>query len=195
MTLEIRPAQPADRASIRRVVEAAFADHGEQVAAMVDALDAARRTRLSLVAEYDGAVVGQAQLSQSWVDARERLVEVLVLSPLGVLPELQNQGIGSKLVAAALAAARELGAPAVFLEGDPDYYSRLGFEPGAAHGFTPPSARIPAPAFQVVVLDAEAVLPGALVYCDAFWELDCVGLRDPRLSRVEEALGIEQLFD
>jgi putative acetyltransferase len=192
VSLEIRPAQTADRESIRRVVEAAFADHGEEVANLVEALDAARRTRLSLVAEYDGAVVGHVQLSQSWIDARERLLEVLVLSPLGVLPERQHQGIGSKLVAAALAGARELGAPAVFLEGDPGYYSKRGFEPGAAHGVTPPSVRIPAPAFQVVVLDADALLPGALVYCDAFWELDCVGLRDPRLAQVEQALAARQ---
>jgi hypothetical protein len=28
-------------------------------------------------------------------------------------------------------------------------------------------------------------MTGALVYCDAFWASDCVGLRDPDLARWE----------
>ncbi len=50
--------------------------------------------------------------------------------------------------------------------------------------------RIPDPAFQVAVLDAhEAWMTGALVYCEAFWALDCVGLRDPLLAELEESLS------
>ena len=29
-------------------------------------------------------------------------------------------------------------------------------------------------------------MTGGLVYCDAFWELDCVGLRDPLLAELEQ---------
>ena len=135
--------------------------------------------RLSLVAcSDDGAVVGHTMLSRGWVDAPRNLVDVLVLSPLSVDPPVQRQGIGSTLVRAALDAAASLGAPAVFLEGSPDYYRRFGFEPGAARGFTPPSVRIPGPGFQVVVLPAwQDWMTGALVYPDAFWALDKVGLR------------------
>jgi putative acetyltransferase len=92
-------------------------------------------------------------------------------------------------VTAAVARARELGAPAVFLEGSPDYYSSRGFEPAAPRGFGRPSARIPEPAFQVVLLDAhEPWMTGALVYCEAFWAHDCVGLRDPLLATLEQRL-------
>src|SRR5699024_378905 len=111
-------------------------------------------------------------------DAPERLVDVLVLSPLAVSPAHQAQGIGGRLIAEALGAARELGVPAVFLEGGPGYYARHGFEPAADHGFLRPSARIPAPAFQVHLLAGhESWMRGAVVYCDAFWEVDGVGLR------------------
>ncbi|HET7661668.1 MAG TPA: N-acetyltransferase [Oryzihumus sp.] len=172
---------PAERASVRRVVEAAFgAQEGPQVAALVDALQAsdAFADRLSFVAEQDGAVVGHVMLTRGWVDAPQRLVEVLVLSPLSVLPEHQRGGVGRALVAHAVAAAGDAGSPAVFLEGSPAYYSRLGFEPGSAHGFTRPSVRIPEPAFQVVTLPArEPWMTGALVYPDPFWVHDCVGLR------------------
>ena len=80
---------------------------------------------------------------------------------------------------AALAGAEELGAPAVFLEGSWNYYPRFGFEPGGTKGFSRPSERIPERAFQVVQLPAwEPWMTGALVYPEAFWIMDAVGLRD-----------------
>ena len=46
--------------------------------------------------------------------------------------------------------------------------------------------RIPEPAFQVVILGGhEEWMTGALVYCEPFWAHDSVGLRDPRLERLE----------
>jgi putative acetyltransferase len=175
----IRPATDADTGAVLRVVEAAFGPaKGPRVARMVTALDDADCTRASLVAELEGDVVGHVQLSRSWVDAREALVDVLVLSPLSVAPDHHGKGIGTALLAAATAEAERLGAPAVFLEGSPAFYGSRGWSPGGEHGFTPPSTRIPAPAFQVVLLTGhEEWMTGALVYCDPFWAHDCVGLR------------------
>jgi putative acetyltransferase len=141
------------------------------------------------VAFVDGTVVGDVLLSHSWVDAREALVDVLVLSPLSVAPSHQGGGFGTELVRAAIEAAREAGAPALFLEGSPAYYASRGFEPAMPRGFLRPSARIPEPAFQVAVLDGhEEWMTGALVYCEPFWRHDCVGLRDPELSEIERVL-------
>ena len=184
--MEIRPATPDDHDGVRRVVGAAFDD--DRVPRLVDALEAAGDVVASLVAVEDEQVVGHVMLNRSWVDARERLVPVAVLSPLSTEPDHQRQGIGTALVEAALEWARSAGEPAVFLEGDPGFYSTRGFEPGTALGFTAPSVRIPGPAFQVAVLDPE-VPRGALVYCQTFWTEDCVGLRDPRLAQVEERLA------
>lgn len=175
---------------MHRVIAAAFSSHPDEVVAMVRALDDSGRTRASLVAEVDGEVAGHVQLSQSWVDARRELVEVLVLSPLGVLPSHQGGGIATRLLAAAVEVARRSGVPAVFLEGSPDFYGARGWERGSSLGFERPSVRIPDPAFQVITFPSrEEWMSGRLVYCDAFWELDCVGLRDPRLAAVEEALA------
>jgi putative acetyltransferase len=186
----IRPEAPADRSAVGRVVREAFDDHPDEVAAMVDLLNSSGSTRASLVAEVDGEVVGHVQLSRSWVDARVRLVEVLVLSPLGVLPARQRSGIGTALLAAAVDAARESGVPAVFLEGSPSYYSARGFTQASTLGFARPSVRIPDPAFQVVVFDSrEEWMNGRFVYCEAFWALDCVGLRDPLLAELEQVFG------
>jgi putative acetyltransferase len=169
------------------VVAAAFEEEGPVIVDLLAALDASRMTQLSLVAEADGVVVGHVQLNRSWLDAREALVDVLVLSPLSVEPGHQGHGIGTLLVRAAVDAAAQAGSPAVFLEGSPDYYGTRGFERASLRGFTRPSVRIPEPAFQVAVLDAhEEWMTGALVYCDAFWAHDCVGLRDPLLAELEE---------
>ena len=129
-------------------------------------------------ADDDGAVVGHVMLSRGWVDSPRELVEVLVLSPLSVDPPRQGVGIGGELVRAALREAEAFGAPEVFLEGDPGYYARFGFRPAAGSGFTRPSVRIPDAAFQVVLLTAhEPWMTGALVYPEAFWAHDSVGLR------------------
>lgn len=187
----IRPATDADAAAIRRVTTRAF-NHDPEVADLVDGL-AAGAARISLVAVEGGAVeggavVGHVMLSHAWVDAEPSLVDVLVLSPLSVEPDRQRRGIGGELVHAALAAAESLGAPAVFLEGSWVYYSRFGFEPGRARGFVRPSVRIPEPAFQVVVLPAwQPWMTGALVYPEAFWQHDAVGLRGEQLRRVQAA--------
>jgi putative acetyltransferase len=188
--VEVRPARPSDRAEVRRVAAAAFGDEGPTITALLGALDAAGRVVASLVAEVDGSVVGHVQLNRSWLDTRERLVDVLVLSPLSVEPGRQGRGIGGALVAAAIAAAGEHGAPALFLEGSPAYYGARGFRRADELGFGRPSARIPGAAFQVAVLPGhEEWMRGRLVYCDAFWELDCVGLRDPLLAELEDGLA------
>lgn len=173
----IRPQRDGDAAAVRAVTARAFGR--PQVVELVDAL-AAGPARLSLVAEDEhGAIVGQTMLSRGWIDAPTQLAEVLILSPLSVDPPVQGRGIGGELVRAALAGAEELGAPALFLEGDPRYYSRFGFVAGSTRGFAPPSVRIPDAGFQVVVLPAwEEWITGALVYPEAFWALDCVGLRE-----------------
>jgi putative acetyltransferase len=127
----------------------------------------------------DRRLVGIVQLSRGWLDAPARLAEVLVLSPLAVLPELQGRGIGAALVRAAIGIAEQLDAPLLFLEGSARYYPRFGFVPGLDRGFLRPSIRIPEPAFQVMVLPSwQDWMVGALVYPEAFWRHDAVGLRE-----------------
>ena len=103
-----------------------------------------------------------------------------MLSPLAVSPEWQKQGVGSGLVRLGLEILAERGVPVVFLEGDPGYYSRLGFAAGGDLGFRKPSLRIPDGAFQAVTLPAyEQWMTGTLVYSEPFWQHDAVGLRNP----------------
>lgn len=177
--VEIHTEQESDLEGIRRVHTAAFGDDG-RVAELVDALRAAPAPLppLSFAASVDGQVAGHVMLSASRLDAPPRLIDVYVLSPLGVLPALQRRGIGTQLIAHALAAAREVSVPLVFLEGNPAYYGSRGFERADVLGFRSPSLRIPPPAFQVARLPGyETWMTGTMVYSEPFWALDCVGLR------------------
>ena len=180
----IRPERVEDHDAVREVHRRAFGD-GERVPTLVDALRAARPSLapLSLVATVDERVVGHVMLSACRLDALPRLVDVFSLSPLGVLPEFQRQGIGTRLVERALAGADGRGIPLVFLEGSPLYYGKRGFADATKSGFRPPTLRYPPGAFQVATLSSyEEWMTGTFVYSDVFWSLDCVGLRGERLA-------------
>jgi putative acetyltransferase len=187
--MSIRAERPADLDAVRRVHTAAFEDDG-LVADLVASLRStpAALTPVSFVAvsaapdagDAGGSVVGHVMLSASRLDAPPRLVDVYVLSPLGVLPEFQGQGIGTALIRHALAASRDLPSPLVFLEGSPEYYGKRGFERAGDLGFRRPSVRIAPEAFQVARMPGyEPWMTGTLVYSEPFWAHDCVGLREP----------------
>ena len=181
-TVLIRAEGLEDQAAVGRLHRVAFGDEGAVVAPLVDDLRRSLDTEpgLSLVAVDDGVVVGHVMFTRNLLDAPAQLVDVQVLSPLGVLPDRQRQGIGTALIRHGLdlLAGREV--PLVFLEGSPAYYGRLGFRPAGEHGFRRPSLRIPPAAFQVQTLPAyEPWMTGTLVYRHEFWDHDAVGLREP----------------
>jgi putative acetyltransferase len=179
--VQAREERSDDAEAVAEVHRAAFGGHGAVVAALVEDLRAGVTSGdgLSLVAERDGGVVGHVMFSRGLLDAPARLVAVQILSPVGVRPAMQGQGIAAALIGRGLEILSARRVPAVFLEGDPGYYSRLGFVPAKALGFRKPSLRIPDAAFQVMTLSAhEPWMTGTVVYHDAFWRHDAVGLRD-----------------
>lgn len=192
---DIRPAEPGDADAVLLVIRAAFGAgapaHGDQVADLWAAVRAGDHLLAERVAVVDGEVVGHVGVSHCWIDARRELASACMLSPLSTLPDRQGSGIGTALVAAAVDAARGLDRPALFLEGSPTYYGSRGFEPASTYGFEAPTPRVPAPAFQVVLLgDQPDWLSGRVVYPEVWWRHDSTGLRDPDLAEIEAAFGI-----
>lgn len=114
----IRPEATGDHDKIDLLLESAF--EGRDESRLVRALRRDGDLALSLVATAAGQVVGHVALSR--IEASQ---PVLALAPLAVAPPLQSRGLGSALVAAALAHA---GATSVVVLGSPDYYRRFGFE-------------------------------------------------------------------
>jgi putative acetyltransferase len=179
--MRVRAEQPADELAVDQVITEAFADDGVSIVALVHELRklVASDAGSSLVADDDGQIVGHVMLTRSLLDAPPRLLDVQVLSPLAVTPDLQRQGIGGALVLAGLDEMRRQGVPIVFLEGHPGYYQRFGFAPGLELGFRKPSLRIPDAAFMALRLESyEPWMTGTLVYTHEFWDFDAIGLRD-----------------
>ena len=88
---------------------------------------------LSLVAQIGEKIVGQIVLYKMQIHCGDKIEEQLVLSPLSVHVDYFGQGIGAALIAEGCKRAREHGYRAVFLCGDPAYYSRFGFVPTHRH--------------------------------------------------------------
>lgn len=171
--------EPDEFEAMRELSVAAFGDD-PTIRVLLDAMRESWswEDELSFVAVDDGDVVGQVLYSHAILDAPDRLIDVLLLSPIGVRPDLQRTGIGKQLIGHSLAVLAERDEPMIFLEGHPSYYPQFGFVEGAGLGFVAPSLRIPPPAFMVRPLpNYDPSMTGTLVYPDVFWRTDSVGLR------------------
>ncbi|WP_310395653.1 N-acetyltransferase [Hymenobacter sp.] len=141
MAITIRPEQAADINTITRLTEAAFqpepyASHTEHL--IVNALRRSNQLTVSLVAVEGDTIMGHVAISP--VTISSGATGWYGLGPISVWPERQHQGIGSKLMAAALAALQHQGGLGCVLLGSPAYYGRFGFraQPGLLLPDTPP---------------------------------------------------------
>lgn len=131
---------------------------------------------LSLVAVVEEQVVGHVMFSYMTLESPTGDMRILDLAPLAVLPDHQNQGVGTALTEHGLGLVEALGEPLVLVEGIPSYYPRFGFERASLHGITPPSAKVPDEAFMVKILpNYDPSYRGRVRYPPAFYEADAVG--------------------
>jgi putative acetyltransferase len=150
--MEIRLERAEDHAAIREVNRLAFGRGEEEL--LVDALRAGGYTRLSLVAEDEGRIVGHILFSELPIVTQRGKIDALALAPMAVIPHRQRQGIGSMLVREGLRACADLGHRIVIVLGHPGYYPRFGFSAKLAERLASPYS---GDAFMALEL-----LPGAL---------------------------------
>ncbi|BAY91976.1 MULTISPECIES: GNAT family N-acetyltransferase [unclassified Tolypothrix] len=129
MNITIRKEVPGDVADIEALTTAAFlnttySSHTEQL--IVNALRDSGNLTISLVAEADSKIVGHVAVSP--VSISDGSQGWYGLGPISVSPQHQGVGIGSQLMREALATLRQLGASGCVLLGNPNYYSRFGFQ-------------------------------------------------------------------
>lgn len=136
MTPTIRHETAADHEAVRHVNRLAFGRDDE--AGLVDALRSGGYSRVSLVAEIDGAVVGHILFSDLPILTDNGIVSALSLAPMAVLPDFQKKGIGSALVQKGLEICRGAGHHIVVVLGHPDYYPRFGFSAKLAEPLSSP---------------------------------------------------------
>jgi len=128
----IREERPEDIAGIYLVNERAFNQPDE--ANLVDLLRAHGKVSLSLVAVDDDRVLGHILFSPVTIERSAKTVSAIGLAPMAVLPEFQNQGIGSMLVRSGIEECRKAGHDCVIVLGHPEYYPRFGFVPASRYG-------------------------------------------------------------
>ena len=132
--MNIRAESTDDYAAVREVNEQAFGQPDE--ADLVDALRLRDEPSISLVAVADGRIVGHIFFSTVRVESETSAFSAMGLAPMAVLPEFQNQGIGSELVRRGLEECRRLGHEVVVVLGHPEYYPRFGFVPASQKGLS-----------------------------------------------------------
>lgn len=129
MNLFIRPENSADIPQIDEITRKAFEFHPishQTEHFIIKALRANGALSVSLVAEIQGCCVGHIAFSPAVIsDGTEGWFG---LGPISVLPEFQNQGIGTELMHQGLEAIRRLNAKGCALAGDPKFYERFGFK-------------------------------------------------------------------
>lgn len=128
----VRRETEADHLAVRQVNERAFERASE--ADLVDALRKSVEPHISLVAEQDGQIVGHIFFSPVVIESEASEFTALGLGPMAVLPEFQNQGIGSELMRRGLEECLSMGHDVVVVVGHPDYYPRFGFAPAHRKG-------------------------------------------------------------
>jgi putative acetyltransferase len=159
----IREETPSDTAGVRDVLRAAF--KGEVETNLVDDLRADGDIVLSLVAaDPKDGVVGYVAFPRLWVAE----TPCIGLAPVAVAPEYQRRGIGKALIEQGMATLKQRGEKLVFVLGEPDYYTRFGFDPLAATAFT---SDYSGPYFMAYRLEGAPAF-GAVRYPPAFARLD-----------------------
>ena len=157
--LIIRGEHPTDLAAIHDLVAAAFQRPDE--AFLVDHLHSDGACVISLVAVDGDEIVGHVLFSRMVAPFR-----ALGVGPVSVRPNRQRAGIGSQLIRTGLDQAREAGWQGVFVVGDPNFYTKFGFDPAFASGFI---SRYSGPHLMALALGSELpIREGVIEYSSTF---------------------------
>jgi len=114
----IRKAQISDVKEIQKLLMK-FASQGDMLSRSLSELYESLRD--FYVFEDDGALLGTAALHIVWDDLAE-------VRSVAVAEEVGRKGIGSRLVQACIAEARQIGLKRIFcLTYKPDFFAKLGF--------------------------------------------------------------------
>ena len=131
MDIQIRSEEARDIEQVREIVRAAFP--GDAESKLVDAIRTNGKASISLVAAKGDEVLGYILFSPVSATPPSE-AKGLGLAPVAVHPEVQSQGIGSKLILEGLHLCRELGCDYCVVLGSPKYYHRFGFEKASPFG-------------------------------------------------------------
>jgi putative acetyltransferase len=162
----IRLEESSDWSAVYAIYTAAFGHSTE--ADLVQHLRADGDLILSLMA-YTEEPAGHIAFSRLALNETPS-VKGCVLAPLAIVPSWQRRGLGSTLVREGLERLTQSGLDLVAVLGDPNYYSRFGFEPELARRLKTP---YDGPYLQALALSEKGKeAHGSVSYARAFAELN-----------------------
>lgn len=168
MNITIRPEEHSDFEQIRALNILAFNRVDE-----ADIIDRIRDEKeylpaLSFVVVNDTKIIGHIMLSKITIGKHSE--GLVALAPMAVLPDFQNQSIGSQLVVHAIAEAKKIGLSAIVVLGHPNYYPRFGFVRASLKDITCPFEGVPDEVFLVYELYENSLkgISGMVTYSPAF---------------------------
>lgn len=170
-SIQIRQEIPEDFTSVHELLTKAFGQNNE-----ADLVSALRKNaevfvpQLSLVALENDIVVGHILFTKiKIIDDLQNPHVSLALAPMAVLPDYQNNGIGSLLVKKGLEEAKNIGFTSVIVLGHEHYYPKFGFQPASQFGIRSPF-EVPDPIFMAIELQTGGFknISGVVVYPDEF---------------------------
>jgi len=168
-SVDVRLEEEVDFPQVYATQRAAFESPVQ--ARLVETLRDSGCSSLSLVALVAGDIVGHIFFSPVTIESAPSC-RAAQLSPVAVHPSRQGQGVGSALIRTGLSHCPSRGWAAVFLVGNPLYYSRFGFEMARPRGL---SCRGPHdPFLQVLELERGALSAarGHVEFHPAFAEVE-----------------------
>ena len=98
---------------------------------------------LDLLAEKDGEIAGHFIMSKFPI-SNQHQNEILVLAPVCVAIERQRQGIGLQMLHEGIKLARKIGYKGIIVEGNPEFYNKLGFVTSTEFGIYASEKNLPA---------------------------------------------------
>ena len=167
--MKIRQEIPKDYKLIYNLIKEAFADAEKSDGNEHNLVSALRNSRafipeLSLVAEYNGKIVGHIMFTKAEIGNSTQLA----LAPLSVLPQYQRQGIGKALIAQGHKIAKQLGYEYSIVLGSDKYYPQMGYIPTESYGIKPPF-EVPSQNFMACKLKENAQsISGIIKYAKEF---------------------------
>lgn len=90
---------------------------------------------LDFVMEKDGKIIGHVMYAHSAIKVKDgRLILIMTFGPISILPEFKRQGYGKALLDYSMEKAKAMGAGALAITGNIDFYGNSGFVVASTKG-------------------------------------------------------------
>lgn len=90
---------------------------------------------LDFVMEMDGEIIGHVMYVRSEIQADDgRTIPIVTFGPMSIAPEFKRKGYGSILLQHSMNEAKRLGAGAIAITGNIDFYGKSGFVVASTKG-------------------------------------------------------------